>query len=85
MQALNKAGMGQSVLSNLMHSVIVISLRFIYSPWRPPVGRTDRQGKNRNLKGLAGGGKWDSRPSKPGGQNWWGSRRIQLGLFDTEY
>lgn len=28
--------------------------RFIYSPWRPVVGRTDRQEKDENSKDLAG-------------------------------
>lgn len=82
----DKAGMGQSVLSILMHGVFLISLGFIFSPWRPVVRRTDRREKDGNRKGLASNRKWDNRPPKPGGLGQWGSRRDSwLGLFDTEY
>lgn len=78
--------MGQSVLSILMHGVFLISLGFIYSPWRPVVGKTDRQEEGGNSTGLASDRKWDGRPPEPGGLNRWGSRRDpQLGHFDTEY
>lgn len=73
--------MGQSVLSILMHSVFLISLRFIYSPWRPVVRRTDRQEKDWNSNGLARDRKWDGRPPKPGGLNRWGSRRSPAAPF----
>lgn len=41
--------------------------KFICSPWRPVVGRTDRQEKDKNSEDLAGDHKLDSRPLKPGG------------------
>lgn len=59
--------------------------RFIYSPWTPVVGRTERQEKDENSENLAGDRKLDGRPPKPGGLNLWGSRRDhQLGLLDTK-
>lgn len=60
--------------------------RFIYSPWTPVVGRTERQEKDENSEDLAGDRKLDGRPPKPGGLNLWGSRRDhQLGLLDPKH
>lgn len=43
--------------------------KFIYSPWRPVVGRTERQEKDEKSEDLAGDRKLDDRPPKPGGLN----------------
>lgn len=67
-------------------SLFSVSLGFICSPWRPVVGRTDRQEKDGNPEDLARDQKWEDRPPKPAGLSQWEGRRDpQLGLFDTEY